>query len=485
MEFHLGHIDSVERLLEETERAVQHGDGRPNFEVPTDAGPVTDLRAAIALLRAMLLGGRGDAEGMADHARSALAQMAEVEHGPRFWARWLAGPGADWMRGRLADAEQAFAEMLAAGRAASDPYPLMLSPLALGRVQQARGKLGAALRTYREGLRLATEGGRVLIFNAGEAHWGIAQVLYERNELGDALEHVTQSIDLGRRVIWFFEQDRRLATLAWIRQAMGDADAALEAMNEIQPSPDVVSLWDPAPSERARLLLARGEVGEVQRWAEERGLTDEGELSYARERDYLVLARLLLARADPDRALRLLERLDASAESQQRKESLIRIRVLSSLALQAAGDHPGALAMVVDALGLARPEGYVRVFADEGPPMAALLRSLVSSHRRGVGPAITGAARDHINRVALAFGPASGDTERGGAAAPQLVEPLTNRELEILRLIAAGRRNHEIAKELVVTLDTVKSHVSNIFSKLGASTRVQAVTRARELELIS
>jgi LuxR family transcriptional regulator, maltose regulon positive regulatory protein len=486
MELFLGRLDSVQRLLEQAERAFDAGQGPWEFGAPSEGGMVAEVPAAIALLRAELAAARGDALGTARYATSALAELAEEEGGPRLWARWLLASG-DWMGGRLADAEHAFAEMLAEGRAAADPYPLMTSCFMLGRVQRARGELRAALRTYREALRFATEGGRLLVYHAAEAHLGLAEVLYERDQLDEALKHATKSVELGRQVIGFQLPVLSLVTLGWIRQAMGDRDGALEAMNEacqMHQGTEVVTLHHPAPAERARLLLAQGRAGEAERWTQERGLTGEDEISYAGERDYLVLAGVLLARPDPDRALRLLKRLDALAESQDRKESLIQIRAVRSLALQSAEDHRGAVAMLADALSLARPEGYIRVFADEGPPMAALLRSLVGARRRGSGASVAGATREHLIRVVQAFGSA-GQSEKAASASTALIEPLTSRELEILRFIAAGRRNREIAQELVVTLDTVKKHVSSILGKLGASSRTQAVGRARELGLIS
>jgi LuxR family transcriptional regulator, maltose regulon positive regulatory protein len=280
--------------------------------------------------------------------------------------------------------------------------------------------------------------------------------------------------------------DRGLCTLGWIRQAMGAPDAALAAMDEacrLYPMMEVASLFNPATAERARLLLAQGRIDEAARWTEERGLADEDEVSYPRERDHLVLARVLLARSEPARALGLLDRLQAPAELQGRAGSVIEIRALRALALQAAGDHEGALTALAEALTLARPERYVRVFADEGPPMAALLKRLMGTRRRGQAAAASGVATEHLNRIVQAFAP-TGPT---AAAAPEvsgLVEPLTARELEVLSLIAAGLRNREIAEQLVVTPETVKKHTSHIFDKLGAANRTQAVARARQLGLL-
>ncbi|MGH2393285.1 MAG: hypothetical protein ACRDGH_07300, partial [Candidatus Limnocylindria bacterium] len=339
-EHDLDHLESVERLLQHAERVFhQHGQEPRELQVPTYGGMVAEIPAAIALLRAELAYDRADADGMATFARAAIAHMAEDEQGPRLFARSLL-VSADWMAGRVADLEPTFAELLAEGRAAPAPYPVLSSCFMLGLVQQTQGKLGAALRTYREGLRLATESGRFSVYHAGEAHVGIAQVLYQRNELDEALQHVTQGVELCRQVIELTELDTALVTLAWIRQARGGADAALEAMDEacgVYARSDVVALAYPAHSERARLLLAQGRVEEAARWTRERDLSEHDEVSYLREGDHLVLARLLLAHSQPGQALGLLERLDTLAESQARTGSLIGIRALRSLALQATG----------------------------------------------------------------------------------------------------------------------------------------------------
>jgi LuxR family transcriptional regulator, maltose regulon positive regulatory protein len=356
----------------------------------------------------------------------------------------------------------------------------------LGLVQQAQGRLGAALHTYREGLRLASEGDRLSIYHAGEAHVGIAQVLYQRNQLKEALQHATKGVEFCRQVIELTELDIALVALAWVRQAMGDPDGALEAMEEAcrtYPRADVVALAYPAWSERARLLLALGRVEEAARWTRELGLTDQDEVSYLREGDHLVLARVLVAQGQPDRALGLLERLDALAASQGRTGSLLQIRALRALALQAADEHQGALILLAETLELAAAEGHVRVFADEGPPMAALLRSLLGTRRRA--RAAAGAGTEHLNRVIQAFQSTTAQADSTARTVLGLIEPLTDRELEVLRLLAAGRRNRDIAADLVVTLETVKKHTSHIFAKLGAANRTEAVGHARRLGLIA
>ena len=218
-----------------------------------------------------------------------------------------------------------------------------------------------------------------------------------------------------------------------------------------------------------------------------RGLDVEDPPSYPREREYLLLARLLVAEGDPERALELLERLRAEAAAQGRTGSVIEVRTLQVLALDASGNRAGALDALAEALALGAPEGYLRVFVDEGPPMAALIRQLLLG-RRSARPRAVAAPHEYLARVVEAFAqagqPVRPPLSRGGVVVPGMVEPLTARELEVLRLLAAGTPNRAIAEQLVVTLDTVKSHVTHIFDKLGVTNRTQAVSRARELGLL-
>jgi LuxR family maltose regulon positive regulatory protein len=231
--------------------------------------------------------------------------------------------------------------------------------------------------------------------------------------------------------------------------------------------------------QRARLLLAQGKVDAAARWCAERGLSVEDEPSYLREREHLVLARVLLARGKPDQALRLLERLLEEAQATGRSGSVIEILALQSLALRQKGKREPAVSILSQALALAEPEGYVRTFADEGPPMAALLAEVLETQRRGrLAPEVP---TYYLRRLLAAI-----DHGPSGAATPAsgLPEPLSEREMEVLALITAGKSNRQIAKELFVALSTVKTHVNNIHRKLDVRNRTQAISRARELGLL-
>ena len=194
---------------------------------------------------------------------------------------------------------------------------------------------------------------------------------------------------------------------------------------------------------------------------------------------------MLLAQDRPGQALTLLDRLHEAAAAQDRTGSLIEVGALRALALAATGDPDRAVAALAEALTLACPQGYVRVFVDESPPMAALLGRLIVAQR--AGQAAVEVPLGCLARLQRAFGAepaAPPGPGQGIVAVPGLVDPLTGRELEVLKMLAAGKSNQAIAAEFVVTLDTVKKHVSHVLGKLGAANRTEAVARARELSLI-
>jgi LuxR family maltose regulon positive regulatory protein len=487
-----GDLEAIEGPLEAAERRVAEAAEAP-FEPSGGraASMLANLPAAIALQRAGLAHLRGDAEQTMASARRALAELGEGEWMLESVIRWQQCV-ARWLRGELVEAEAALTSGIAGWRAASHraPAAAALGYHGLGLVQRDQGRLEAALATYREALAVAAEPDEPAPQLAGVARVGIAGVLYERDELDAALEHATDGIALSRQLAYTPPLANGLVTLAWIRQAQGDQAGALDALGQaerIQLSPAVIGLLNPVPAERARLALGQGDVDAAVGWVRARGLSAEDDPGYPGEREYLVLARVLLAQQAPKQALGLLERLHARAAAQARTGSVIEIRALQTLARSADGDQAGALAALAEALTLAAPEGYLRVFVDEGPPMAALLRQLLAGRRQERPGADDAVPRDYLARLVEAFEqadlPVRLPVRRGGVVVAGLVEPLSPRELEVLGLLAVGRSNQAIAAELVISLDTVKRHVTHILGKLGAANRTQAVSRARDLGL--
>jgi LuxR family maltose regulon positive regulatory protein len=478
-----GRLEAVEPLVADAERAYPAVAEEPyEPSVGRATSLVANVPGAIAMVRAGLACWQGDADRATRFGRQALAHLTGADRTLGSFARWYLAV-AEWLRGRLPEAEQALAGLVAEQRGAGERLFARLC-YDLGLVQRAQGRLGAALGTYRQALDAS--GAARLLPPAGMALVGMADVLYERGELEAARDHATEGVGLWRQVSYGLPLVAGLATLARIRQAQGDAPGALEAIAEAERvglSPALVALLNPAPATRARLALARGEVAEAARWVQDRGLGPDDQPSYPREREYLVLARVLLADHAADRAHGLLERLHALAVAQGRTGSVIEIRALQALARHASGDQAGALATLAEALTLAAPEGWLRVFVDEGAPMASLLGKLLTTPA-GVAVQVPPAFLDRLLDAFEQAGQAALPRSRRGAALPGLVAALSARELEVLQLLAAGRSNPAIAQELVVSLDTVKRHVTHILDKLGAANRTQAAARARELGLL-
>ena len=311
------------------------------------------------------------------------------------------------------------------------------------------------------------------------------QVAYQRGDLDRALEYVNRGITLCRQFVHTPPLAAGLVTLAWIRQASGDRPGARDAMAEAESfSAGPAGLLNPVPAQRARLLLAQGDATSAARWADDCGLGPGDPPDYPREPGHLVLARLLLAQDHPDLAVALLDRLDRAAAAQNRAGSLIEIRAIRAMALSALGDETGATAALTTALEIGCPQGYVRVFADEGPAMVVVLGLPITAQRGDQQAARIPLAC--LARLQRAFddGRATGGGPAVNSPTPRLIEQLTGRELEVLAMLAAGRSNQSIASHLVISLDTVKKHVSHLLSKLGAANRTEAVARGRELGLI-
>jgi LuxR family maltose regulon positive regulatory protein len=481
-----GRLEAVEPLLADAERAfAATGDDPHQPSVGRAMSVLANVPASIAFLRAELARLRGDAARAVSFDRQAMAYLGEEDWLLRSQVAWNLAV-ADWLRGRLNEAEHALADVVAERSTTGESYFILRASCDLGQIQRAQGRLGAALRTYQQGLEAASEAGHQLP-PAGMAHVGLAEVLYEQDELAAAHEHATRGVALCRELAFTQPLATGLAMLARIRQAQGDSAGALDAIGEagrVELSPQLASLHNPVPAWRARLLLANGEVAAAARWASGRGLGTDDELSYPREAEYLLLARVLLAERTYDRALRLLERLHAQAAAQQRTGSIIELSALQTLALAACGDRAAALASLAEALILAAPEGYVRVFADEGAPMARLLGRLAAAQHTGQAAPAGAIPPGYLDRLALAFQPGSARPAPRTAAVAGPTEPLSARELEVLGLLAAGKSNQQIADELVVVLDTVKKHVGHILDKLSAANRTQAVARARALGLL-
>jgi LuxR family maltose regulon positive regulatory protein len=319
----------------------------------------------------------------------------------------------------------------------------------------------------------------------------LGELWREWNDLDVALDHLTEAIDLAAQWSEVAALDA-FGPLARIRAAQGDWTAAQEALEtarglalkseSTEVDDRVVEL------QRAHLMLSQGDLRGARRWAEKRGLSpDLSETlppgpdqafveQHLRKYEQGVFARLLLVEDRIEAALGLLDALLVQARALDRTDLVIDLQILSALALQAQGDEAEAISALAEALSLAEPGGYVRVFVDEGPAMAALLRRAAS---RGISPA-------YVARLLKAF-VGSGVESQEGQVLPRLqplIEPLSEREIEVLQLLARGMSNPEIAHALFIAVSTVRSHCKSIYAKLGVHKRWDAVQRAQELDLL-
>jgi ATP/maltotriose-dependent transcriptional regulator MalT len=481
-----GDLHVVEPLLDAAAKVIDRAD-QEAFTPSTgrEGSLLVNPRAMLALQRSYAAQFRGDADATAAWTGMAAGYLDQDE---RMLVSAVQGfqAMADWLRGRLADAEAAFASRIEQWRREGQVTTTAWGYYCLARLQQGQGSLDAAVRTCERALEAAAEPGGPPSPAAGPALIGLADIAYQRHDLDQAAEHLGRGIWLCRQFVHTPPLAAGLVTQAWIRQATGDPQGARTAMAEARAtSLGPAGLLNPVPAQWARLRLAQGDVARVARWAAECGLRPGDPPDYPRESAHLVLARLLCAQGRPDQALTVLDRLDAAASAQERPGSLIEIRALRAVVLAALEDGTGAVAALDAALRIACPQGYVRVFADEGPAMAAVLARLVAAQRGNRdAAAVPLSCLARLQSALVARRSPGGGAGQAGPRQAGLIEQLTGRELEVLAMLAAGRSNQDIARHLVISLDTVKKHVSHLLAKLGAVNRTEAVARGRALGLI-
>jgi LuxR family maltose regulon positive regulatory protein len=463
-----GEIAGVEQLLDGIERWLDPAVDATKAIV-FDDGEFARLPAQVAVYRAALALIAGDTAATIAHANRALDLAEPSDHLRRGSAAALVGL-AEWTTGDLQAGVRFYTESIAALTAAGHISDVLGCSIALADMQIALGHLSDAMHTYEAGLELART--HDVVRGGADMHVGLAEVLLERHELALAGRHLDAGAQLGEHAGLPQHAYRWRVATARLRQAQGDRAAALALLDEAEHvyNTDMSPPVRPVTAVKVRAQLADGDIGAARRWATSRGLAPDGGLSYVREYEHITVARVLLADGSAGDATRLLERLLVAADEGQRTGSAIEILVVLSLAHQARGDHAAATATLEQALTRAGPEGYVRVFVDELPALAPLLR----------GAARPGVAGDHSRRVlaAVSTAPAAPTAPRRG-----LVDELSTRELDVLRLLRSDLSGPAIARELVVSLNTVRTHTKNIYLKLGVNNRREAVRRADELGL--
>ena len=480
-----GQPDGVEGRLRDAERWLAENVGvRPDF---ADEEDFQRLPSLIAMYDAAIALVRGDSAGAMAHARRVIELAPEDDVFVRGAASSLMGLAA-WTSGDLATAYRMYGDGMAYLHKAGYISDVIGGFVSLSDIRLAQGRLREAQSNYERGLQLATQPDQPPLRGAADMHVGLSDITLERNDLNSAAQHLLKSVDLGELNGLPKNPYRWCVASARLLAARGDIDGALGLLDEAEPlyesdfSPNV----QPIAAMRARLWIADGRLGEALGWALAQGIAAGDDLSYLREYDHITLARLRLAQGRSEgsagalrEASELLDRLRQAAEEGGRLGSVVEILILQALAQQAQGDSAAALSHLERALALAEPEGYARLFLDEGADMSYLIGEAAG---QGIRPAYTG----HLLAAFAAEHPApAGEmAQPAPPASSSLIEPLSPRELEILRLFQTNLSGPEIAQELVIALSTVRTHTKSIYSKLNVNSRRAAVGRAVELGLI-
>ncbi|MDJ0707777.1 MAG: LuxR C-terminal-related transcriptional regulator [Leptolyngbyaceae cyanobacterium MO_188.B28] len=484
-----GQLDAVEARLQDAERCLAADSQDPLAVVVTDDTQLQSLPASIANARAYRAQALWDVSSTVTYAQQALELLPEDEEYERGTTAALLGL-AYWTSGRPEAGYRSFAEGLAIFKQMGLPQIAIGGTLILAQMSMAQGRLHRAINICEQSLQLAAEQGGPVLPGTPELYLALSEVRYEQGDLAAASqvllsgETLRQQASLsGAKFLWWVVQAR-------LKAAEGDLETALDQLHEAErlyhrasiPVPDV----RPVAALRARLWVRQGRLTEALGWVSDRGLSVDDELSYLHEYEHLTLARVLIAqyRRDCidnalDQAIGLLTRLLETAEAEERTGSIIEILVVQALAYEAKGDLAGAISSLERALTLAEPEGYVRIFVEPGTPMMQLLREAIT---RSITPTYT----TRLLTALETWGQPQDDAPTASVVpSPQpLIEPLSQRELDVLRLLNTELSGPEIARELVVALSTVRTHTKRIYSKLNVTNRRAAVKRAAELNLI-
>lgn len=446
-----GHTTGVAEKLQAAEDALQNSewDERLGDKTRNFVGRIATARSVLALTRY-------DVESMLTQSQRALDYLDASSLSSRANAYWTLG-FASFLQGKRTAARAAYQEAIALGERSGDIFATLLATLGLGDVQQADTQLHAAAETYRKVLQMAGDQPLTIV---NEAYLGMARLLYEWNDLAAAEQYATQALNLARQ----YDQriDRFIVCellLARLQIAKGNPDQAEEMLAQLVQSaqqrnfvlrlPDIIEM-------RVFALLQQKRVDEAAQLAQSHNLP-------------ISQARVLLSQGESQAALALLEPLHQQATAKELADDMLRITVLQALAYHRLGDDEQAVIQLTQAVTLAQPGGYVRLFIDEGLPMAELLKQLA---QRETAPL-------YVRKLLASFPDSAFRPSQS-----ELIEPLSERESEVLQLLATGHSDQEIANRLLVSLNTVRYHTKNLYGKLGVNKRTQAVAKAQELKLL-
>jgi LuxR family maltose regulon positive regulatory protein len=475
-----GNLEASELRLQDAERCL---DGS---ELANEA-KLKPLPAMIALTRAYNAQVQGDPAATVKFAELALQLIPEDDFDWRARAINILEV-INWASGNLEEAIRGLSDWMKSMTQLGNHVFVVASAFAVADMLVVLGSLSEAERTYQDALQLAAQHGPEAEHITAHHHLGLSMIYRQRGDDTLAAHHLKRAAELGLQttlVDWLY---RWHVAQAQLKEAAGDLETALARLDEAKRVYIQTLIPDlrPIAALKARIHLKQGRPDKAQAWAAERGLSLADEVSYLHEFEHLALARLEITNPMVNV---LLTRLLQAAEAQKRQGSALDILLVQALAHEAQGNHPQALAALERALALAEPEGYVRIFVDEGEAM----RLLIEKQSRNRDHPLSG----YADKLLAAFSqpvaapksatPSLHQAQRGASVIHQksdMIEPLSERELEVLKLLRSELSGPEIAQQLIVSLHTLRTHTNNIYNKLGVNNRRAAVRCAEELDLL-
>jgi LuxR family transcriptional regulator, maltose regulon positive regulatory protein len=476
--FSCGQLDAANRSLQAAENILDPNTGlEPNALLVTDKISETNrvkLLGRVATIRSILASYSGNIPHIIKYARQALEYLPQQELSWRSITLITLGD-AYTREGELMLARKARSNALEASKASGDTYLILVVNLTLAETLRQQGELQKVIDICEQQLIIAEENkfSELEVIGWLLGMWG--EVLAELNNLDSAIDIAKKGVKLtasGKDVFYISYSNLCLVRVLFSSGNLTGAEDVIHALEKTARKLDVphwaliqISAW------KTRIWLAQGKLKAVSQWTEERKLDTEGEIAYQHEMEFIILARILIAQKRLDEAIKLLQRLQIAAETGERKTNLIEILIIQMLAFHKAGDTNQAIQSLKMALRIAEPKGFIRTFVDEGPLMVELLEKVLDTK--------TDIPKAYIKKLLSVFKLKKLIKTNDG-----LVESLSDRELEVLRYIAAGLSNKKITEELFISISTVKTHLRNIYSKLDVNSRTQATVKAKELELL-
>ncbi len=482
-----GEFEAGKSWLEDTEQRLEDSaDGM----IVVDEAQFRTLPVKIALAHSNHAQVQGDIGGAVKYAKLALELSPEEDSYSHAMAAVTLGM-AYLSRGDLDGAKRALSVWMNYCQKVGNIIFAIATGAYLAGIMVAQGRLREAERTYQQSIQLASTHDQVRHVTAN-LYLGLGLLCHEQGDQQSAAQHLRKSGELGEQALIDWPYRWRLAQ-ARLKEAEGDLKTALDLLDEARRLYVRTSMPDfhPIDALKARVYLRQGRLSEALDWVRERGLSVDDDLSYLDEFEHITLARVLIAQHQNDpvagsihEAIVLLERLLQAAEAGRRMGSVIEILVAQALAFQAQGNVSRALASMERALVLAEPEGYVRIFVDEGEALRLLILDFRFSIEKQA-PQDAHPLHGYVERLLAVFPQVCEANPKSKIQnlKSEMIEPLSDRELEVLKLLRSELSGPEIAHELIVSLNTLRTHTKNIFNKLGVNNRRTAVRRAEELDL--